>query len=163
LLMPVFFFALDLGVWHWSFELTSVANATLEANCAVVLAAAVSWRWLKDKFSGSFPVRAAPAVVGIARLLRASFGAGGRAWSGAPGVGRVDPAAGARCGARVVEPGTPAVAGATGLRPDSDRGDLSGEAGEHRHRGPHRRQHRGQAPPLSARRYVSAFAICTFV
>ena len=34
-----FFFALDLTLWHWSVQLTTVANATLLANMAAIFTA----------------------------------------------------------------------------------------------------------------------------
>jgi len=37
-----FFFAGDLALWHWSIQLTSVANATLFANFAVIFVVAFS-------------------------------------------------------------------------------------------------------------------------
>lgn len=82
LLVPGFVFALDLAVWHWSFEFTSVANATLEANFAVVIVAFVSWFWLGERLKPIFAVGAALALVGMSLLVGASFGAGGDAWIG---------------------------------------------------------------------------------
>jgi drug/metabolite transporter (DMT)-like permease len=37
LLLPGVFFAADLALWHWSIQLTSVANATLFANLAPIV------------------------------------------------------------------------------------------------------------------------------
>jgi drug/metabolite transporter (DMT)-like permease len=73
LLLPGLFFALDLGTWHWSFEFTSVANATLEANLAIVFVAFASWLWLKERFTWLFPVGAGLALVGMAVLVGPSF------------------------------------------------------------------------------------------
>jgi drug/metabolite transporter (DMT)-like permease len=40
-------FALDLTAWHFSIRLTSVTNATLLANCAVLLVPLLSWLLLR--------------------------------------------------------------------------------------------------------------------
>ena len=40
-------FALDLATWHFSIRLTSVTNATLLANCAVLLVPLFSWAFLR--------------------------------------------------------------------------------------------------------------------
>ena len=40
-------FALDLTAWHFSIRLTSVMNATLLANCAVLLVPLLSWLFLR--------------------------------------------------------------------------------------------------------------------
>ena len=40
-------FALDLAAWHFSIRLTSVTNATLLANCAVLLVPLFSWAFLR--------------------------------------------------------------------------------------------------------------------
>jgi drug/metabolite transporter (DMT)-like permease len=40
-------FALDLTAWHFSIRLTSVTNATLLANCAVLLVPLLSWLFLR--------------------------------------------------------------------------------------------------------------------
>lgn len=82
LMLPGLFFALDLGIWHWAFEFTSVANATLEANLAVVVVALVSWLWFKDPLKPLFVVGTALALAGMARLVGASFGIEGDAWKG---------------------------------------------------------------------------------
>jgi drug/metabolite transporter (DMT)-like permease len=42
-------FALDLGLWHWSIHLTSIANATLLSNLAPVLVALGAWWWLDER------------------------------------------------------------------------------------------------------------------
>lgn len=82
LILPGFFFAVDLGVWHWSFEFTSVANSTLEANFAVILVAAASWFWLKERFTWLFPVGSLLSVAGMVLLVGPSFQAKGDAWIG---------------------------------------------------------------------------------
>ena len=71
--IPGLFFALDLGLWHWAFEHTSVANATLEANLAVVIAAIVGFIYFKESVSRSFVWGVGLAVVGMAGLLGISM------------------------------------------------------------------------------------------
>lgn len=82
LLLPGLFFAVDMGVWHWSFEFTSVANATLEANVASVIVPLVSFIWLGERFTWVFVVGALLALGGMARLVGFSLGAQGDAWIG---------------------------------------------------------------------------------
>jgi drug/metabolite transporter (DMT)-like permease len=81
-LVPGFAFALDLAIWHWAFEFTSVANATLEANFAVIPIAFISWRWLKEPLTPLYAVGAALAIGGMARLVGAGVAGGGDAWIG---------------------------------------------------------------------------------
>lgn len=82
LLVPGFFFAADLGVWHWSFEYIPVANSTLEANLAAVLVPIAGYLWLGERFGRIFVVGAALAVVGMGVLVGPSLGGGGDAWVG---------------------------------------------------------------------------------
>lgn len=67
------FFALDLAVWHWSIELTTPANATLEANFAGVWVSLVGWRWFGERFGPRFVVGGVLAGLGAALLLGVSF------------------------------------------------------------------------------------------
>lgn len=82
LIVPGLFFATDLGIWHWAFEFTSVANATLEANFAAIIVPLVSFFWLKERFTWLFVVGAALALAGMARLVGFSVSAEGDAWIG---------------------------------------------------------------------------------
>jgi drug/metabolite transporter (DMT)-like permease len=82
LALPGLLFALDLGIWHWAFEFTTVANATLEANLAVILVPAVAWIWMGERYTWKFVAGAALALAGMARLIGASFSGGGDAWIG---------------------------------------------------------------------------------
>ena len=54
-----FAFALDLATWHVSIRLTSVTNATLLANCAVLLVPIFSWFFLRR------PVRSSTIGCGL--------------------------------------------------------------------------------------------------
>ncbi|MGZ8268641.1 MAG: DMT family transporter [Burkholderiales bacterium] len=77
-----FCFAGDLAVWHWSIVLTSVANATLLANCAPIFVALAAWLFLRKRLERTFVTGLAMAIVGMALLLRGDFGHGGAALAG---------------------------------------------------------------------------------
>jgi len=73
LLLPGLFFAGDLGFWHWSIQLTTVANATLFANFApvfVTLAAVVFWG---ERFSRVFILSLGLAITGAILLMGSSM------------------------------------------------------------------------------------------
>ncbi len=72
LLLPGVFFAGDLGFWHWSINLTSVANATLFANFApiyVTLGAAILF---KERFNRRFIAALILALAGAIVLMSSS-------------------------------------------------------------------------------------------
>jgi drug/metabolite transporter (DMT)-like permease len=77
LLLPGLFFALDLATWHWSITLTTVANATLLANLAPVFVTLGAWLLFGERFSQSFLVGLALALLGLLLLSGASIGRGG--------------------------------------------------------------------------------------
>jgi drug/metabolite transporter (DMT)-like permease len=58
-----FAFALDLAAWHFSIRLTSVTNATLLANCAVLLVPLFSWFFLRR------PIRSSTMGCGLLAFL----------------------------------------------------------------------------------------------
>ncbi len=64
-----FFFAGDLGVWHWSIKFTSVANATLLANFATVFVALGGWLFLKQRVTGKFVMGMSVALAGVLLLV----------------------------------------------------------------------------------------------
>lgn len=76
LALPGFFFAADLAAWHWSFEFTSVANATLEANMASVFVALFGWLILKERLSWKFPLGMSISVCGLIGLVLAGSNLG---------------------------------------------------------------------------------------
>lgn len=76
------FFAADLAFWHWSIVLTSVANATLLANCAPIFVTLGVWIFLRQKPRPVFLGGLATALVGMALLVRGDFAHGGRALLG---------------------------------------------------------------------------------
>lgn len=73
-----FFFAGDLAVWHWSILLTSVANATLLANCAPIFVTLAAWVIYRRQPRARFLAGLATAIVGMFMLLRGDFAHAGR-------------------------------------------------------------------------------------
>jgi drug/metabolite transporter (DMT)-like permease len=69
-------FALDLTAWHFSIRLTSVTNATLLANCAVLLVPLLSWLFLRRVVQLRTIGCAALAFVGIVLLSSPSLNTG---------------------------------------------------------------------------------------
>jgi drug/metabolite transporter (DMT)-like permease len=66
------FFAGDLGLWHWSIKLTSVANSTLLVNLAPVFVALGAWLFFGERFSTTFLIGLVVAIVGAALLVGGS-------------------------------------------------------------------------------------------
>ena len=77
-----FFFAGDLAVWHWSILLTSVANATLLANCAPIFVTLAAWLLFRRRPRGQFLIGLAAAIAGMFMLLRGDFHHAGAALLG---------------------------------------------------------------------------------
>jgi drug/metabolite transporter (DMT)-like permease len=69
-------FALDLAAWHFAIRLTSVTNATLLANCAVLLVPPLSWLFLRRAVRLSTIGYGALAFLGIALLSSPSLHGG---------------------------------------------------------------------------------------
>ena len=82
MLLAGFFFAGDLAVWHWSIVLTSVANATLLANCAPIFVTLAAWLMFRRQPRALFIAGLALAMLGMALLLRGDFAHGERALLG---------------------------------------------------------------------------------
>jgi len=72
LLLPGLFFAGDLGFWHWSIRLTTVANATLFANFAPVYVTLVAVLFFGERFSRSFILALVLAMSGAVILMGSS-------------------------------------------------------------------------------------------
>lgn len=68
-------FAGDLAFWHWSIELTSVANATLLANLAPIYVVAFGWLAWGRRVSRRFLLAMAAALIGATLLLGGDLGA----------------------------------------------------------------------------------------
>ena len=76
------FFALDLGVWHWSIVWTSVANSTLLANLATIFVTLMGWLLWKQRVSKLFLAGMATAIAGMFILVGPNFAAGGTRFMG---------------------------------------------------------------------------------
>ena len=66
-------FAADLGFWHWSIQLTSVANSTLLANLTPIFVTLAAWLIFRERISGLFLIGLALALGGVTVMVRASF------------------------------------------------------------------------------------------
>jgi drug/metabolite transporter (DMT)-like permease len=66
-------FAGDLGFWHASLKLTSVANSTLLANLASIFVTLAAWIFLRQKPTGLFLAGLAAALTGVALLVHTSL------------------------------------------------------------------------------------------
>ena len=71
------FFALDLGVWHWSIIWTSVANSTLLANLAPIFVTLAGWLLWKRKVTPLFLAGMVVAIAGMFVLVGPNFTVGG--------------------------------------------------------------------------------------
>src|SRR6202165_3481013 len=66
-------FAGDLGFWHTSIKLTSVANSTLLANLASIFVTLAAWLFLRQAPSRLFLAGLAAALAGVAVLVKTSL------------------------------------------------------------------------------------------
>jgi drug/metabolite transporter (DMT)-like permease len=66
-------FAGDLGFWHTSIQLTSVANSTLLANLASIFVTLAAWMFLKQKPTRLFLAGLAAALLGVGLLVHTSL------------------------------------------------------------------------------------------
>jgi len=76
------FFALDLGVWHWSIVWTSVANATLLANLAPIFVTLGGWFLWKQRVTRTFLAAMLVAIAGMFVLVGPNFTLGGTRLAG---------------------------------------------------------------------------------
>ena len=76
------FFAGDLLLWHWSLLLTSIAAATLEANCAPLLVTLLAWLLWKERPRPAFLFAIALAFGGMLLILAPKLGGGSHALLG---------------------------------------------------------------------------------
>ena len=63
----------DLFFWHFSVQLTSVANSTLLANLAAIFVTLAAWLLFRQTPSRLFLVGLATALAGVAMLVSTSF------------------------------------------------------------------------------------------
>jgi drug/metabolite transporter (DMT)-like permease len=66
-------FAGDLGFWHASIQLTSVANSTLLANLASLFVTLAAWVFLRERPSRLFLAGLGLALFGVTLLVRSSL------------------------------------------------------------------------------------------
>ena len=69
-------FALDLALWHWSLQFTTVANATLLANLTPIVVAIGAVVFFKDHLKNKFWLGLVLALSGAALLAGGSIGEG---------------------------------------------------------------------------------------
>ena len=67
------FFAGDLGIWHISIKLTSVANSTFLVNMAPIFVTLGGWLLLRERVTGLFMAGMATALAGAWLLSRGHF------------------------------------------------------------------------------------------
>lgn len=68
-----FAFAGDLGFWHTSIKLTSVANSTLLANLASIFVTLAAWLFLRQRPTGVFLAGLGTALAGVVLLVKTSL------------------------------------------------------------------------------------------
>lgn len=66
-------FAGDLGFWHTSIKLTSVANSTLLANLASIFVTLAAWVFLRQRPTRVFLTGLGAALVGVTLLVHSSL------------------------------------------------------------------------------------------
>ena len=82
LLLPAFFFTLDLGVWHSAFEYTTIANATLEANLSAILVPLFSYFIWRQRFNMYFVIGSLISFVSLIGLIGVKFTGDSMQWFG---------------------------------------------------------------------------------
>ena len=73
LLAAGFAFAGDLGFWHASVKLTSVANSTLLANLASIFVTLAAWIFLRERPTRVFLAGLGAALVGVTLVMHTSL------------------------------------------------------------------------------------------
>lgn len=66
-------YAIELSIWHWSLEWTSVANSTVIANIYPVVVTLGSWILFRERANRLFLVGLATAVAGMVVLVGDKF------------------------------------------------------------------------------------------
>ena len=74
--------AADMGVWHLSIGMTSVANSTLLANVAPVFVVLGGWILFRTRVTRTYLVGLALAMMGVAVLSQASLSLSGERFAG---------------------------------------------------------------------------------
>ncbi|MEM6900247.1 MAG: DMT family transporter [Pseudomonadota bacterium] len=68
------FFALDIGLWHWSLTMTTVANSTFIVNLGNLGVGLLAWMFLRERLTTIWLIAVSVALAGAAML---SLGGGG--------------------------------------------------------------------------------------
>lgn len=68
--------AADMGAWHFSIHMTTVANATVLPNVAPVFVVIGGWLIFRERVTGTFLVGLIVAMIGVFVLTEASFALG---------------------------------------------------------------------------------------
>ena len=77
LILAGLFFAGDLAFWHYSIQLTSVANATLFPNLAPIFVTFAAWALFKERITERFLLGLVVAISGAIIVLGDSLARGG--------------------------------------------------------------------------------------
>ena len=67
------YLAADVAVWHYSIQMTTVANSTLLANVAPVFVVLAGWILFRTRVTGTYLIGLAAAMTGVFILSRASL------------------------------------------------------------------------------------------
>lgn len=67
------YLAADVAVWHYSIQMTTVANSTLLANVAPVFVVLGGWILFRTRVTGTYLIGLAAAMTGVFILSRASL------------------------------------------------------------------------------------------
>ena len=70
------FFALELGLWHWSLTFTTVANATFMVNLGNIGVGLTAWIFLKERPGWMWVIAILIACLGAAALSLGGAAAG---------------------------------------------------------------------------------------
>ncbi|MFP4500890.1 MAG: DMT family transporter [Candidatus Hydrogenedentota bacterium] len=73
LALPGFFFGIDMAVWHWAVQFTTVSNATLFANLAPIIVTLIAWRFFGERMNAVFLLGLALGLAGVTMLMGISF------------------------------------------------------------------------------------------
>jgi drug/metabolite transporter (DMT)-like permease len=76
------FFAGDLAFWHWALMRTSVAAATLEANCAPIVVTLLAWALARERPRLGFVLAGALAFGGMLLIVAPNLAPGGHGLAG---------------------------------------------------------------------------------
>ena len=67
------YLAADVAVWHYSIQMTTIANSTLLANVAPVFVVLGGWLLFRTRVTGTYLIGLAAAMTGVFILSRASL------------------------------------------------------------------------------------------